>query len=378
MNRIDSLDWQRGLLAFAIMTYHLTGWELFPLDSSSTLGRLGIYGVSMFFVLSGLSMAVVYHKYIEDAGSSMRFFVRRIFRIWPLLWFAVAFATGAAMLAGQSPSKLVIMLNLTTAFGFVQPSAYINVGAWSLGNEMVYYALTPLFIWAYNTRLVFGNLLTGLACMVGLWFATTVLTVDKSLADQWVHYINPFNNLFLYCAGIALYYNAKDLAVGTRANLACLVLALATLIFYPAVGDQIHIVSGAGRVVFSLASVLLVFAFYKNTVRIPQMIAVPLTHLGVITYGVYLLHPIAYRTIIFALKKSHTGLPPYAMIGATMALTIILALLSFKLLEEPFIRLGKRSTSRRGGAPKPERDTPALAAAPAHPPGPPASSSAPR
>jgi hypothetical protein len=45
MHRIDSLDWQRGLLAFAIMAYHLTSWELHALDASTLLGRLGIYGV---------------------------------------------------------------------------------------------------------------------------------------------------------------------------------------------------------------------------------------------------------------------------------------------------------------------------------------------
>ncbi|HOY69302.1 MAG TPA: hypothetical protein PLZ85_00405 [Methylotenera sp.] len=58
MGRLDSLDWLRGLLAFSIMIYHLTSWEISPLESSHLLGRLGIYGVSMFFLLSGLSMAV--------------------------------------------------------------------------------------------------------------------------------------------------------------------------------------------------------------------------------------------------------------------------------------------------------------------------------
>lgn len=56
MNRIDSLDWQRGLLAFAIMAYRLAFWEFHELDSSSIMDRFGIYGVSMFFFLSGLSM----------------------------------------------------------------------------------------------------------------------------------------------------------------------------------------------------------------------------------------------------------------------------------------------------------------------------------
>ncbi len=63
-NRIESLDWLRGLMAIAIMFYHLTSWHITPLDSSSVLGRLGIYGVSVFFILSGLSMAVVYSNFI--------------------------------------------------------------------------------------------------------------------------------------------------------------------------------------------------------------------------------------------------------------------------------------------------------------------------
>ena len=58
-DRIESLDWLRGLMAVSIMIYHLTGGLFFTLDSSSVLGRLGVYGVSVFFVLSGLSMAVV-------------------------------------------------------------------------------------------------------------------------------------------------------------------------------------------------------------------------------------------------------------------------------------------------------------------------------
>lgn len=354
MNRIDSLDWQRGLLALAIMAYHLTGWELFALDSTSILGRLGIYGVSMFFVLSGLSMAVVYNNKIVDLGSSVQFFVRRIFRIWPLFWLVVAFAASAAALGGQFLSWKLILLNLTTAFGFVRPSAYINTGAWSIGNEMVYYAFTPLLIWTYNRRLAFGNLLTGVACLSGLWFSSHVLVVDRTLAAQWVQYVNPFNNLFLYCAGLAIYYNSRQAAFSARTSLLCFAIGFALFILYPAAGDQIHIVTGFSRIVFSIASIVIVIGFYKNTINIPRIVSVPLTQLGVITYGVYLLHPVVYQLIAFAAKKIHFQLQSYGVVGLTMVLTVLLAQLSFKLLEKPFIRIGKRLTTRPGTSLKPK------------------------
>jgi exopolysaccharide production protein ExoZ len=136
--RNEPLDWLRGLLAAAIMLYHLV--------ASSLLGRLGVYGVSMFFVLSGLSIALVYHRFIIDGATAGRFFVRRVFRIWPLLWLAVIAVAVARALQGREVNWSQIALNLTTLFGFISPSDYINTGAWSIGNEMVYYALTPAIV----------------------------------------------------------------------------------------------------------------------------------------------------------------------------------------------------------------------------------------
>ena len=173
-NRIESLDWLRGLMAIAIMFYHLTYWHIFPLDSSYFLGRLGIYGVSVFFVLSGLSMAIVYSNFIVDKQTAAVFFIRRIFRIWPLLWICVAIVTIPSLLKGNEASIMQVLLNITTLFGFVSPSSYINTGAWSIGNEMVYYALTPILIMSYEKNIIKGN------AILALSFFVTLLLSKKS------------------------------------------------------------------------------------------------------------------------------------------------------------------------------------------------------
>jgi len=353
MNRIDSLDWLRGILAFAIMLFHLTLWQLGSPETSSLLGRLGIYGVSMFFVLSGLSMAIVYHRYIDGLRSSLHFLIRRICRIWPLLWVTVAYAVASWLAAGEHPDWYAVAMNLSTAFGFVEPDLYISKGAWSVGNEMVYYALTPIIIWTFNKSTTLGNMLTGVTVVIGILFSSYILRADISLGPQWHTYINPFNNLFLYCAGIALFYNARNWQPRAAASLALFAIPLVLLLFYPAQGDLIHIVTGVARVVFCSASVALVLAFYKNAFAIPRAVSACLTQLGVMTYGVYLLHPIVYEVILSGSTKLRLEPDPYMLFTLVIITTIVAAQASFSLLEEPFIRLGKQLTSRPKNASSP-------------------------
>lgn len=346
MNRFEPLDWLRGLLALSIMVYLLTCWELQDPDASTFLGRLGIYGVSMFFVLSGLSMAAVYASFIGDGRSWVRFFVRRIFRIWPLLWLAVGVVTVAGVaVKGEPVDWGLVALNLKTLFGFVSPGAYINTGAWSIGNEMVYYALTPALLAVYNQDRRWGNLLAAVSCAAGVAIAYVGFDRDATLASQWQTYIHPVNNLMLYVLGVAIFYNVRGAAIGGRTALVLLAASLAVLVGLPVDGDLIRIVSGFERVVFVAACVGIVLGFYRMTLDPPAWIKRPLGMLGVATYGVYLLHPIVYQAVELAERVAGLDLPPLAMIAATMAATIIGSVIMYQLLEAPMIRLGKRLTA---------------------------------
>jgi exopolysaccharide production protein ExoZ len=330
-------------MALAIMLYHFYGMGS---DASTALGKLGIYGVSVFFILSGLSMAIAYDKYIVNIPTALLFFVRRLFRIWPLLWLAVALVAIPSYFLGKPFEPLMIFLNLSTLFGFIAPTQYINTGAWSIGNEMVYYALTPAIISLYRWRTMAGNALTLVASFISLFFAFFVLDSSSDLVQQWHLYINPLNNLFLYCVGLAIYYNARELELPSIWRSPILILVVALFFIYPTTGNAITLVTGFDRVALTLISIAIVVAFFKCSPTLPRFIGRPLEQLGLATYGVYLLHPIVMSYITFSLK--YLGIQ-ILHIPALIAVvfTIAISLLIFRFLESPMIALGKKITQLR-------------------------------
>lgn len=345
-SRIETLDWLRGLMALAIMFYHLTIWIIAPQDSSSVIGRLGVYGVSIFFILSGLSMAIVYNRYIKSIISSVRFFIRRIFRIWPLMWIVCVMAVLPAFLKTGTLDWYLMFINLTTLFGFLEPAAYIATGAWSIGNEMVYYAITPLIIILYNYKKWAGNLFFLCSVAVGLYFAFVLLDPSISVSNQWKLYVNPFNNFFLYVMGFAIFYNFRDKEINQKYNLAILVLSILLFCFLPFEGNQITIVSGIGRIVFVSISFLIVLCFYKMKITLPDIISNSLETFGIATYGVYLLHPVIYKYEKFIFKA--IGLNNLTLLYISVVVsTVILSVISYRYFELKMIGIGKSLTTEK-------------------------------
>ena len=62
IQRVDTLDYLRGVMAVAIMLYHFGSWKLIavPEAVAPLLNLLGIYGVSIFYVLSGAALSLIY------------------------------------------------------------------------------------------------------------------------------------------------------------------------------------------------------------------------------------------------------------------------------------------------------------------------------
>lgn len=342
MKRLHNLDYLRGLAAFGIMIYHYMTSAFGQYDANTFLGKTGMYGVSIFYVLSGLTLYLVYYTNMQPSKTDVIAFARkRFFRIFPLLWL-VTICT--IIISRQFPDLSRLALNLTGLFGFLDWNKAMATGAWSIGNELVFYAFFPLFIFlAKRSKAGFALLSLAILC-VYLHFAFNILDVNRSFTDQWRDYVNPLNQLFLFLGGFLIGMFFSQIKIPTIPSLVILFIGLAAYIFYPAPpGDRINLATGFTRIIFTIFCFVICLGFFKTTLRLPGFINKPLTLLGEASYSVYLLHPVVHTVsfYVFALSATHFyDFPLIVEIVTPIIITLVLSYFVYKKFEKYFMRLG--------------------------------------
>lgn len=137
----------RGLAALAVVLFHLnhlTGMEL-P-DSFAFIGRDFGYGAHLFFVLSAFSLMHSTERSMHRPDWVRDYLIKRFFRIAPLFYCMVALVLWREISTlGLRTSAADILLNLTFTFGFVPGSGFVW-GGWTIGAEMIFYALFPVLL----------------------------------------------------------------------------------------------------------------------------------------------------------------------------------------------------------------------------------------
>src|SRR3972149_4937923 len=130
--QILGLEFLRGLCALFVAIFHWLSWA-----EIAELHSWGLYGVYIFFVISG---AVLYLNYGDGRTPTDVFLLKRFARLAPL-YVAAVIAMGFMSDTWDWRKQL---LNVSMLFGFVSPGETSMVtGGWSLGIEFVLYALFP-------------------------------------------------------------------------------------------------------------------------------------------------------------------------------------------------------------------------------------------
>ena len=345
--RVESLDYLRGIMAVCVLLYHFTVWTIGHQDVDTFLGKIGIYGVSIFYILSGLTLYLVYQKSLVFSWEHLNSFaIKRVFRIFPLLWLSILLSLLLKFIQHKPfPTHWSLWLNFTGLYGFISPGTYISTGAWSIGNELVFYALFPFILWMLHKSSNLFYSFWWLTCFIAVVSGFYFLDADTLLSTQWEVYINPFNQLFFFVGGIAIgTLDQASLDVFRyQSGRRLFFIVILTFILYPVEGNQIRIVSGWERIIFSALSFSICTSFYATRGKyIITPIKSILSFLGETSYSIYLLHPLVFLGLREWDVKMVSQTEHFIL---SLVLTLCMSYLSYELVEKPFVRLGKRLLS---------------------------------
>jgi exopolysaccharide production protein ExoZ len=343
--RLYSLDYLRGLCAFGIMIYHYLLWIDGVFTSDQFLGRVGVYGVAIFYVLSGLTLYHVYEPaFANRTFSFSNFFKKRIYRIFPLLWLATF---GAIILSQKLPNVTDLILNLTGLFGFFRWHVYFSTGVWSIGNELVFYTLFPIIALASVRKPIWMASIALITAALHSYYAYVAINPWVKLQDQWNVYVNPLNQVAFFVFGCMLGYLTKTVAVNRIVSLMIMACGIILFIATPARGNAVSLVEGNNRWIFTVASLMICLGVYKSSVQLPGMLHTFFKFLGESSYSLYLLHPLVFTVWAFLFHSAESSgieFPRAVQLIVPVAISISLSYFVYRYFEQYFMRLGRHSS----------------------------------
>ncbi|MBG9386931.1 acyltransferase family protein [Caenimonas aquaedulcis] len=354
--RILGWDLLRGLCALGVASYHLMYWQ-----DIAAVNTLGSYGVYMFFILSGASLAYNYEGKLSTPREAASFILVRWLRLAPLyILLCVVFVAMLSLRNGQWVDQLPrrFALNASFAFGFDDPAVWaLLVGGWSLGIEFVYYLVFPLLLAALRKPVWCVATGTLLVLLQAGWVLHTAGSPAGYAASAVAYHQVPAFAAYFFGGCVIGHWRRSGAAPLSMAHGFGLWLAMGLLLVSlnaPLQGDEL--LGWRGTVLFCACFLVV---FLSGQVNVKGRLAPVASWLGDITYGCYLLHPIFFFGFAWFVLPRITATEPaslawparLAILAGVLALSCLTAAASERWFESPLRRWGKRVMQGRPAAP---------------------------
>lgn len=328
---------------------------------------VGFYGVQLFFLASAVTLMMSWHRSVDPLGlRSVKFLVRRFFRIAPLYWLAVVFYWFAYE---YQSDQFSLQLLFATLFFYNAWSPYLIPtvpgwtpvpGGWSIGVEFCFYLSFPLIaplVTSIRRALAFCAVSLGVLLAASLVGQGLYPEISMEQRANFLYFWPP-NQLVIFSLGFLLYHLVKDAATRQRiiesrisadqASIALLGAMLAIALF---IGLNKFFDWSRGLPPTHLLMTMCFMPWALVLILKPSgwVINRAITGLGKISFSAYVLH---FAVLNFTGQLLHR-LWPIAKTGifsiAFEAVFLVIALLlirvvgeaSYRLIEQPFINLGK-------------------------------------
>ncbi len=341
-----NLDLLRSLAVLSVVVAHLYHqgavahrWT-FNGAVDESLHNLAFAGVLFFFVHTCLVLMLSLDR-APAAHRGRNFLIRRAFRIYPLCWATIllALSTGLTDMPTVAPVDLGwrgIGANLLLVQNLLGSGSSVTGPLWSLPWEVQMYFLLPLFFIVLRR---FEHIFVVFCLWVG---ATGLALVATHPGFPKMFHGAIFPPMFI--GGMVAYrLLRRQFADSLRPSCPAwawplFILALFLLHVWMMAGRTNVCQSGAlanSSVCLALGVAIPSF----RELRAPWIV-LPAEQIAKYSYGIYLLHIPALIFVLRYLPKLSMGLTIVLFVALTASLSIV----SFYLIEDPLIRLGKRLT----------------------------------
>jgi peptidoglycan/LPS O-acetylase OafA/YrhL len=302
----------------------------------------GFVGVDLFFVISGYVVTLAITRQ-QNAGqfSLSDFYARRMRRLLPAL-YVVALATLAFCLLFVFPEhtfKLIknlgflvlfssnLYLSRTTGYFGIESTKQPLLHTWSLSVEEQFYLILPLCL-VLLARV--KPRMRSIALCAALLLALAYSIVHTAKVGPAAYYLLP-GRLFEFLFGAVLALAIGRLAaLGPRIANLLVVLGIGAVAFCSLRYGPETVMPGTNAILPCLAAVLLIVGGRYAGALHPVLSNRPLRYLGRISYPLYLWH----WPLIFAFNRF--GLGSSAGMGLALALSVVLAALTHRWIEQPW------------------------------------------
>jgi peptidoglycan/LPS O-acetylase OafA/YrhL len=425
--RLAWLDALRGIAALFVVFDHLSYVVL--QHARAVLYQwfdAGQFGVFVFFIVSGYIVPAS----LERKGSVRSFWASRVFRLYPLYLFAIAgmialWLLGIGTLNGMvgDPKYSIAADAFMLQSVLYEPTAP-NV-VWSLAYEMVFYlVLTALFVVGVHRRssryalafavgsLALGGVIVAGTLSLHLFKAGTVVLVTDALvfvglalaiaargplriagaglaavtgltvAGLNSGYAAPWESfaiLALMFLGTTAYRAERGEYGWRKAGLAAAVvfgILLLSEVWHDSPGGDVVAIR-RGFITLLLAGATFAIGLAARNRKVPGILA----WLGLVSYSVYLLHPLlieVYRRVTGTMEP-HPFPVQLALAAGFVLVLLACCAVTYRLIEAPMQRFGRALTRRfawfgadvaqrprpRPAAGTPAREDPRIEGAPA-------------
>ncbi|MFM0435890.1 acyltransferase [Paraburkholderia strydomiana] len=344
------VDGLRAIAALSVVVHHGPTLRSIP----NFKNYLGWFGVDLFLVLSAFLLArLLQLEYAATGGIRIKdFFIRRALRIWPLYFLFVTSCFMYGLYVHSAEPKVLVGWFLAFITFTQNIANMIHEGGripftgqlWTIGLEEQAYLLMPILIGLYlkNENRKSLAKFVGAALVGFLLIRLSVVLLGR------IHpyvYASPLRADTFLCGiylALGTRIGASESKSGWGAGIAIAAfVCLAAICIHSDPPGVSLVTEVVGYPMMGVACCLLVAAVDKSTVAARLFGTALMRRLGKLSYGIYVFHVFGLW-IADRLSERIDSISPWESLAITLAITIGLAEISYRVLEKPFLRLKMR------------------------------------